>query len=280
MSQQHVDSKYGLGGSITKVVDDRGERDYRDDFPSRANTPHSAPVTLKELCKVLNRVKVASFHEPFAYIPRSDQERIMSYWQVLAIITESTVLRCSNNNLRSFAHRICYGSRSQPPCRKLLTALIATQSEELFPLALNDKMDDDCLPLKYTPGASSMSLSCRIQGHKHTRFKKELHLGDLDPLIRWTRALTAPYIKQSPTQHFHYVLEHGDHLPFQTGGQVMQNVETSEVTVVPSGTHVDPKVYMAHGGFGKVFKVRIHPSHWNFGGSNTGVRLGFPLFSI
>lgn len=279
-SQQRADSKFGLDGPIAKVAYDRGEKDYRDDFPLGANLPHGPPVTLKELSKLLNRAKMHSFHDQFAYIPRSDLEGIMSYPQILTIMAESKKLQCGKEDTNTFVNQICYGDCSKPPCRKLLAALVATQSEDLFPIALDDKMDDDCLPLKYTLGSQSMSLSCRVQDHRHSRFESHLDPGDLDTLIRWTRALTAPYIKQSPTHHFHYVLEHGDHLPFQIGGQVMQNVETCEVTVVPSGTDVDPAVYMAHGGFGKVFKVQIHPSHWNFSDSSTGVCLNFSSFVL
>ncbi|KAK1752025.1 kinase-like domain-containing protein [Echria macrotheca] len=261
---QRRDSKFGLAGPITKLVDDRGEKDYREDFPLSVDTPSSTAVPLRELAEKLDDARAHSFHEYFAYIPRGDLDRIMSYQQVLTILTESPALQFEQD-LKLFARRICCGT---PPCRKLLAALVATQSENLFRTALADNMSDDCLPLKYRDGSKSMSLSCRIPGHKHCNFEHQLGRGRLGSLIWWSRALTTPYLKQSPTHHFHYVLEHGDHLPFKVEGQVMQHVETNAVEVVRSDD-VDPDVYMAHGGFGKVFKIQIHRSHWNFGDIDT-----------
>ncbi|KAK5656832.1 hypothetical protein OQA88_4380 [Cercophora sp. LCS_1] len=277
---EQVDSKYGLDGPITKIVDDRGESDYRRDFSPTANMQPSPPVSLIQLARDLSAAKVASFHEQFAYIPRDNLESIMSYSQVLAIVMESKEFQCGNQDSKAFAHRICFGKGSKAPCRKLLAALVAARLEQLLKAALDAKMDDNCLPLKYAPGNQAMSIACRILGHQHREFQSQLHPVDLDSLIRWTRALTAPYIKQSPTQHFHYVLEHGDHLPFEIGGQVMQNMEASETAVVSKEAHFDPDVCIAHGGFGKVFMVRIHPSHWNFGGNDTGHRRPNKWFAL
>lgn len=268
-------SKYGLHGSITTKVLDRGEKDHREDLrASLANTAQTGRplLSVEKLADELALAKQDSFDTQFAFVPRDVLEEVMSLDQVSSIIPQLSCFQGQKSaDYDQLARQICIGTTSKPPCRKLLAALIGMRLGNLIKHAMDDGMNDDCLPLRCNPRDRTFFLDCQAQGHTHRAFNKLTSLDDRSRLITWTRALTAPYIKQTQGTHFHYILEHGDHLPMQICGQVLENVDTNEVAVVTTDPALDAGTFMAHGGFGKVFKVMLHRGHWNFGGDNTGV---------
>lgn len=261
-------TEYGLNGPFVKIVHDRGEKDYRYDastpsFDRAASTPRP-PVSLKALRDELHNAKKDSLENFHVYIPRRDLEEIMSFPQVLKILAELDCFQHLDSTERdSLARKICFGCDSSPPCRKLLAALIGMKEWDFIKCAMDDGMNDDCLPLNRQN--REIFLRCQNKEHEHHNFNKAFAVADdRDRLATWTRALAVPYIKQLPNQHFHYVLEAEDHLPMKAKGQVGET-STGEVIVYENPADI----FQAHGGFGTVFKVEIHPSHWNFSNGNT-----------
>ncbi|KAK0712484.1 kinase-like domain-containing protein [Lasiosphaeria miniovina] len=257
-------SEFGLEGNIVTIVKDRGEQDYRKDFgASSDNPPHPRePVPLKELADILNKAREESFYESLAYIPRKILEEIMSLSQITKIMPE---LECFKDQDEAehdgLARMICFGTHGKPPCRKLLAALVRINCAGLIKCAMDDGMSDDCLPLWFAPRDREFFLKCQNQNHEHSKLNQALsNTVDRENLKRYTHSLTAPYLKQLPDKHFHYVLERDDHLPMETLGQVLGNPETNHIMV----SNKENTDYHALGGFGKVFKVQINPSHWNF----------------
>ncbi|KAK4206351.1 kinase-like domain-containing protein [Rhypophila decipiens] len=257
-------SRYGLEGAIVEIVKDRGEQHFRIDIGTRAGSqadhaPESETLSLGELTDQLILARKTSVYHKRAFIPRQKFYKLMSLPQVRRIINE---LGCFEDAEES-AHRICFGRQHDPPCLKLLASLVGIKSQRLIKCAMDDKMGDDCLPLESAPGDLPDRITCQVKGHDHSRFDKQLDLTDRGALITYTYHLTAVYLKQLPDRHFHYVLDSADHLPMQTLGHVLENLQTNEV-VVSEEAPTDTGQYQTLGGFGQVFKVEIDPCHFNF----------------
>lgn len=253
-------SRFGLGGDIVVIVEDRGEQHYRNDFGAlsadSAQKPRE-PVSLKQLPDALARIMPEGLNESVAYFPRKELDEIMSLSQITKIMPE---LECFDDQDKAEqADMICFGINGKPPCRKLLAALVGIQCARLIKCAMDDGMRDDCLPLWFEPRDQAFFLKCQNQDHVHSKLNQALS-DATTPLLRnalkqSTHSLTAPYLKQLPDKHFHYVLDHGDKLPMETL-QVLENLNTNDEDKNAG--------YVALGGFGKVYKVQINPSHYNF----------------
>ncbi|KAM7213293.1 Protein kinase-like domain containing protein [Rhypophila decipiens] len=257
-------SKYGLEGAIVEIVKDRGEQHFRIDIGTGSqadHAPESETVPLRELTDQLILAKKTSVYHPRAFIPRQKFYELMSLPQVRRIIKE---LRCHGlEDYDQAARRICFGRKHDPPCRKLFASLVGIKRGDLIKCAMDDKMGDDCLPLESSPGDLTDRITCQVKGHDHSQFDKQLDLTERGALITYTYHLTGVYLRQLPDKHFHYVLDSADHLPMQTLGQVLENLQTNEV-VVSEEAPTDTGQYQTLGGFGQVFKVEIDPCHFNF----------------
>ncbi|KAH7311523.1 kinase-like domain-containing protein [Stachybotrys elegans] len=193
------------------------------------------------------------------FIPREVFAQVMTYQRVLDLVF---VLKCFGDlediSKRQWADRICFGDSASGPSLKIFAALIGVGHANEIRQQVEDKLNDDCLPLQYNfSGANNPNRLIHCQKHadeQHPCQHKVNEWEDKDDRVRfmdWTRQLTALYITSQDGTHLHYEMMQGDRLPI------------NRCKEIPSESIQVPPQYrpLGYGGYSDVFQVKIHDTH-------------------
>ncbi|KAK3684090.1 kinase-like domain-containing protein [Podospora appendiculata] len=247
----------GLDDPNVITQHDRGASHYIQDHPfpsSSAPGQRDGGRLENAVSKVSDQLYKARVRYPKAshnaYIPNRELREIMSRQNVLSVVMS---LPCFGHLPRGAKERVCDRILSKDrPCWRLLAALLLADRADKLAALLEDSVSDQCLPF------ACEASHCRVGNHSQHRSLEELNEKHRDEVSRWSYAVSAPYFKSSPGQHFHLVLDSDDILPITKIG----TIDTSNSPSHQKSGHEVGNA--ANGGFGEVRKVTIDSSHYSF----------------
>lgn len=232
-------------GRVDKIYD-RGQRFLPPQSATTSSVSSSTKGDIKSIGEDLDTSVVQSaFDSDKSFIPHD---------KLLEVLTPDTVrnivrgLECFGSHIDrdKIAKEIHHGSKSRHnhPCLKLLATLIYIEKVNDIAKHMADGLNDSCFPLNYN-GSGRKSISCKRHGESHKTIN-EYRLHYREDFSRWSYRLSAPFIKWRKEIHSHYILDSSDVFPI-----------------------IDVQGALS-GGFSEIQKVKLHKSHFDFGGH--GVR--------
>lgn len=242
-SQGQPTKKTGLDDpGRVKQIRDRGQ----EFLPSRiTNTSSSSGDTENDIEKVERDLDAASVQCALSpgkrFIPHDKLHQVLTPERVQRVVRG---LNCfsHHSDQNKIAEEICYGSKSphKSPCLKLLAALILMEKTEDIAKHMDDHLSDSCFPLRLEDTERNQCVSCKRHGKSHRTINK-YRFNNQEDFSRWSYRLSAPFLKWREKIHSHYILDSSDVFPI----------------VSSEGSR--------SGGFSEIHKVKLHPSHFDFG---------------
>ena len=259
---------------VQKITDHGQSLYYRDNRSSRRTI--QAPrdnidnkTLIKKLQTELDEAKKwYKLDDAKCFIPCGSFQSILSPEKVLQVVSSlPSFAKKTKNELQQLAQDICFGSTSLSPSRRVVGALIGINKIKDLDKHLKDGLLDSCLPMRSEIVKGKYTLRCNVGQHNHPTLDNEYRGDKKEEFLKWTRALTAPYITSSEGLHPHYIMGNGSCLPLEFKSEVPNPVDPRARTSQDDG----------YGGFSEVYKVKICDGHWKFGPSEVGlvIKRGF-----
>jgi serine/threonine protein kinase len=219
------------------------------------------------------------------FIPCTELVRIVKKETVARLLVECAPSPLSEEYRMELAEKICPSDDTMPSYKHILATLILVGKPTAIMDFVNNRIDDDKLPLEMTMVANKPHVLCvrdratgRTESVTFTRDWSKKHIADFSR-IQWE---TEPlFFSTDGDKIVHYKCRPGEILPFvhkETGYESGQNSPTSthsspidqrpgrtdtrltkdsKTSKSSSNKSSDPDM---EGGFGKVFIYRLHPS--------------------
>lgn len=226
---------------VEKICD-RGQRFLPSRPTNNTSNPGEPDADSERIVNELENASVECGLNPGKrFIPHDKLHQILTPQRVRNII-EGLHCFSRRSDKTNIAEEICHGFQNKPPCLKLLAALMVMDKTEDIAKHMDDHLTDLCFPLRYEGAEGNQCVSCKHHGKSH-RINDTYRITHREDFSRWSYRLSAPFIKWREKTHSHYILDSSDVLPI----------------VASDGSR--------SGGFSEIHKVKLHTSHFDFGGN-------------
>ncbi|KAI8958128.1 kinase-like protein [Daldinia sp. FL1419] len=246
---------------------DRGEK-FRQEFRKRHASANSlnklSTNKTEELYSALWKSKIYTINKDTCFIPSDKLELAKNPRLVEQCLRE---YEASQDEISALRERICqiHSQGNEKSFFRIFSILVLCENPRCIGRFIEQNVDDSYLPLPNLERRGDNILIFRDNNGKKIseeklryifRDRRDWKQGNLDSFTTYQWCAIAPFFYRPDNIIPHYILEASDVLPFT---EKRNHIEADIESLDP-----DVKEVVLHGGFGDVFIVKLHPSHYYF----------------